>query len=384
MDLIMNKYHQTHNDKNHIHSRIQAVNDYVKLLQSELLGKYESEVLDNTIKNIIHDTELLAALTSEQNTSTLQHELSEDSISETIYKIVNKSKSTARHFIKKSYNNISFTTAHKLFKEAELLERINSDPSTAKLVYNKINETRDNNIKKIATSFQDVDNKIKNLDKYLTNVISDSSSKFTKLDGDFKTLEERANKELDTIKNSHSNVIEEINNKNNQINDVLDLASTRFISVDYDRSVQDEKKAADWLRLGSLTCMGLIALMLGYTFWETTNTEFNWQKSIFRITLTFLLSVPAAYLARESAKHREQQYQHLQTSLDLKAIPSFMASLPVEEQNKFKLDIANRVFASREHRDDLVAYPINMQEVIMALLRKFEDIPNPKDNSKHN
>lgn len=116
-----------------------------------------------------------------------------------------------------------------------------------------------------------------------------------------------------------------------------------------------------------------IVVVVGYSFLETTSADFQWQKSLFRIVLAMLLSVPAAYLARESAKHREQQYRHLQTSLDLKTISPYIASLPDEEQHKIKSEVASRLFAARDFsKVSSDPYPINMHEIIMELLKKVD------------
>ena len=129
--------------------------------------------------------------------------------------------------------------------------------------------------------------------------------------------------------------------------------------------------------------MVLIVIVIGYTFWETTTEAFKWENAVFRIVLAFLLSVPSAYLARESTKHREQQYNHLQTSLDLKAINPYIASLPEEQQHKIKADIADRIFASRDFSSvGKDPYPINMNEMIMELIKKLDTNQEKKPEKK--
>ena len=118
--------------------------------------------------------------------------------------------------------------------------------------------------------------------------------------------------------------------------------------------------------------MALIVGIAGYSFIESMHQSFDLSNSLLRLGLVFLLSVPAAYLARESTKHRQQQYTHLQTSLDLKAINPYIASLPDEEQHKIKSEIAQRIFAPKDFQSiSNESYPINSQEVIMALISKF-------------
>lgn len=210
-------------------------------------------------------------------------------------------------------------------------------------------------------------------DSNLKNALTKSDLRIANIEQKLNILESTANTEIEKTTTLYSKALQEIEGKKSEIDNILGHVSGRAVAGDYEKSATEEKNKADWLRIGSLLCMAMIAVSLGYSFWETIGTEFNWQKSLFRITLTFLLSVPAAYLARESAKHREQQYQHLQTSLDLKAISPFLASLPDEEQHKIKIAIASKLFAGRDFsRTSADPFPLNTQEIIMELLKRLD------------
>jgi hypothetical protein len=210
-------------------------------------------------------------------------------------------------------------------------------------------------------------------DQRFKKALAENDTRITGLEQKLNGLEASANREIEKLTSAYTEALKETELKKTEIDSILGHVSGRAVAGDYEKSATEEKNKADWLRIGSLTCMALIAFSLGYSFWETIGTEFNWQKSLFRITLTFLLSVPAAYLARESAKHREQQYQHLQTSLDLKAISPFLASLPEEEQHKIKIAIASKLFAGRDFsKTSADPFPLNTQEIIMELLKRLD------------
>lgn len=207
----------------------------------------------------------------------------------------------------------------------------------------------------------------------LKNSSNKTEVKIVDLEQKMADLQVSAYGEIEKINTKYLSVLEELEIKKSEIDKILGHVSGRAVAGDYEKSASEEKKMADWLRWGSLGCMASIAFALGSSLFETFGTEFDWQKSIFRVALGFLLSVPAAYLARESAKHREQQYQHQQTSLDLKAISPFMASLPEEEQHKIKIQIASRVFAGRDFsKVSADPFPLNTQEIIIELIKKLE------------
>ena len=131
--------------------------------------------------------------------------------------------------------------------------------------------------------------------------------------------------------------------------------------------------------------MGLIVLVVGFAFYETTQSDFKWQVALTRLVLALVLSIPSAYLARESSKHREQQYAYLQTSMDLKAIDPYIASLPEDTQHKIKANIADRIFASKDFSSvsNNSSYPINTHELMMELIKKV-DVDKEKSSADKN
>ncbi|WP_338805708.1 hypothetical protein V8U11_19400 [Pseudomonas chlororaphis] len=188
-----------------------------------------------------------------------------------------------------------------------------------------------------------------------------------------KQLEADAHQEIQKVVGAYTDSLVLIEEKKSEINDILGHVAGRAIAGDYDKSAAEEKKMADWLRYAALVCMFLIVAVLFSAVLSTIGNSFDWDKFLSRVSLVFLLSVPAAYLARESAKHREQQYQHLQTSLDMKAVSPFLASLPEEERHKIKSAIASRIFGGKDFsKVGGDSYPINTHEVIMEIIKKLD------------
>lgn len=199
------------------------------------------------------------------------------------------------------------------------------------------------------------------------------SARLEELEQKLGSLEGDVKKRIDTVDSLYSETQSSLEEKQSSVDNLLGTISEGVIARDYDSSAAEEKKMADWLRIGALGCMVVIALVIGFSLYETTTDSFKWENATFRLVFTILLSVPAAYLARESAKHRQQQYTHLQTSLDLKAISPYLASLPTEEQHRLKSEIANRLFVPRDYAHaGSDSYPINTHEILIKLLDKVD------------
>lgn len=209
-------------------------------------------------------------------------------------------------------------------------------------------------------------------------LLDESDHRLSEFEKKLTGLEGVANAEILKITEAYATARVDIDEKTAHINRVTGHAAARMIAGDYEGSAAAEKRAADNLRLGALALMLLIVGVLGWAVFETTGDTFHLDKFLSKVSLVFLLGVPAGYLARESAKHREQQYHHLQTSLDMKAISPFLASLPDEEQHKLKAIIASRIFGGRDFsKVSNDPYPINAQELLMKLIDKVE-IPSSK------
>lgn len=166
--------------------------------------------------------------------------------------------------------------------------------------------------------------------------------------------------------------------KQREVNELVGAVAGSAMAGSYSVSAESERRLADWMRAGSVLLMLIISCLVGYSLLDTSQPNFDWQIALFRLLFSLALSVPAAYMARESARHREQQYAFLSISLDLKSITPFLASLPFDDQNKLKVDIANRIFGKVASPAKGESYPLNIQELILEILKKVE-MPKPKN-----
>lgn len=203
--------------------------------------------------------------------------------------------------------------------------------------------------------------------------ISNNREKIKSIEQTTTALEEQVSHELEKTKKLYTDAEIELNRKNSEIDKLLGVISGTAIASSYETSATHEKTAADWLRYASLACMFTIVIIVGYSFWETTKDTFDWKNTTFRIALALILSLPSAYLARESGKHREKHYHHLQTSLDMRTINPFIASLSQEQQNTIKAEIASRIFINQEYpHSGNDSYPINVHDLLNELIKRIK------------
>ncbi|MES2261333.1 MAG: hypothetical protein V4724_22680 [Pseudomonadota bacterium] len=250
-------------------------------------------------------------------------------------------------------------------------------PEAEKIIIDQKTKMTELNMKSLEA--RQKDSLFENEDKKIKDQIEIQRINLKKLNDDFQNLSKTFSDTYDPLTKKYNEAIESyekhityLENKKTEIDQLLEHVGGKAIAGSYDDSASEEKNTANTLRFLSLIIMGIALSIVGYSFVEINKHDFNLENTLLRLTFTILLSIPAAYLARESAKHRQQQYTHHQTSLDLKAISPYIASLPIEIQNKLKEEMATKIFTPKTF-DHITkeSYPINTQEIIMSLLSKF-------------
>jgi hypothetical protein len=144
----------------------------------------------------------------------------------------------------------------------------------------------------------------------------------------------------------------------------------------YSQAAVDEKKSADSLRMTSVFCMALMVVIVAVTLFEILFGSYyiTWESLVSRIAFTLIVSVPAAYFAKESNNHRLKYYEYKQTSLDLHAVSPYLKSLPEDEQNRLKSEFAQKLFINKSLASEASnSYPIDTQQLILKLIDALKD-----------
>ncbi|NRT55387.1 hypothetical protein [Sphaerotilus uruguayifluvii] len=266
--------------------------------------------------------------------------------------------------------------------ENSIIKKINLKITEMNNLTEKINNPRKNNLSETDQNRINYHDKIQSLGKHIDHVVK----RQVELDLLCKNARENAeaansqskelSSEIDNIKREANNRTEEIiknlHEKQKEINELVGVISGTAIAGSYEKSAAEEKDLAEITRRISVILMLIIVVIIGYSILETRSPEFDWKVSLTRVILSLTISIPATYLARESTKHRSKQHEYLRMSLDLKSITPYLASLPNEEQNKIKSEMADRIFAINNNDiQKFESYPIDTQKILMAIIDKI-------------
>lgn len=223
-------------------------------------------------------------------------------------------------------------------------------------------------------SFTDLDRikkEYEQLDKAQKESLRKNQERIAELEASIEALTGSVRGALDEANNLHDRAAEDLSTKKAQIDNLLGLAAENTIAGSFDRVAESERKVADTLRAFSVMLMAGVVALVSLTFNDSVKGDFEWKESAFRIALIFLITVPAAYLSRESSKHRAKYYEFIRHAMELKTFDPYMASLGDDDRSKLKVSMANKFFSANDRQvEEGESYPINLQELIMELVRR--------------
>lgn len=155
-----------------------------------------------------------------------------------------------------------------------------------------------------------------------------------------------------------------------------DLGVTSGYKVAAERA---EKAATAWQRGTVAALLGLV-LVAGVTLFQIVKGEFSWLGLSGRVFISVAFGVLAAYCGAQAEKYQRGEVRNRRLALELAALGPFLAPLPKEKQDEFRLSVGARTFGREEAAHGLeVKSPttalevLNSKEVgdiVIALLRK--------------
>lgn len=154
-----------------------------------------------------------------------------------------------------------------------------------------------------------------------------------------------------------------------------------LVVIDYRAGAEQERKQSELFRNYTAAFMLLsVSVLIISLFNSGTNGLFS-AETITKFFISIILGIPAAYFARESARHRQQQYLYQQYSFNLNALGPFLADFEKNRKDELKSEVARKLFTA-DHGNTLKedSYPVNTQEIIMTLLNKIDLPPLYKNN----
>lgn len=191
-----------------------------------------------------------------------------------------------------------------------------------------------------------------------TALLSEYTQKLTTQDAEFtKQREEIARThedELETLKEEFAvaatKLRDEITERKKEVEKLVGVIGNLAVTSGYQKAANSAKITVwIWQGVTVLAMIGLIGVAT-YAFLPALVGEFSWGGFAGRVFISLTFGVLAAYAASQADKYQKVERQNRRLALELEAMGPFIAPLPPEDQQEFRLKIGDRSFG---HGDGL-------------------------------
>lgn len=124
------------------------------------------------------------------------------------------------------------------------------------------------------------------------------------------------------------------------------------LSLHFSSYEKSEKRAANISRYAVIAIVVAATVFVFYSL-NSTDSGFTWLDLAKKVSIIVPAVALAAYLARESTRHRENSTWAATISVQLKTIKAYTDSLSSESRESIRSEFGSRIFTQRSPRHDL-------------------------------
>lgn len=179
--------------------------------------------------------------------------------------------------------------------------------------------------------------------------LADQDAEFTKQRDAFVVTAEKQLADLNrNFESEATGILEEVNKRRKEVEKLVGVIGNLGVTSGY-QTTANNARISMWVWQG-FALLGLAAVIVFAfrAFLLTLQGNFNWEQFAGRVFLTITVGVFAAYSASQADRFFHVEKYNRKMSLELAAIDPFIALLPQDEKDKFKLEIGRRSFAQDE------------------------------------
>lgn len=143
-------------------------------------------------------------------------------------------------------------------------------------------------------------------------------------------------------------ILEQVNNHRKDVEKLVGVIGNLGVTSAYQTTANDARISMwVWQGVAVLAMLGLVSFAY-FAFLPAMKGGFTWEGFAMRAFLTVTVGVLAAYAATQADRFFQMEKYNLKLALELAAIDPYIALLPEEQKNKFKIEIGQRSFGQDE------------------------------------
>lgn len=131
---------------------------------------------------------------------------------------------------------------------------------------------------------------------------------------------------------------------------LVGVIGTLGVTSGYQKAANSAKNATMFWQGLTLTGFAIVIAFAYKAFLPAIEGEFSWEKFAGRVALTIAVGVFAAYAAAQADRYMESERRNRKLALELEAVGPYLAPLPEEQQQSFRLALGERTFGKEEPR----------------------------------
>jgi len=187
----------------------------------------------------------------------------------------------------------------------------------------------------------------------LTTLIESYTEKLAEQNGEFAKQRTDAIRdyqaELVNLRSKHEEgakaIVDKIEGYRREVEKVAGVVGNVAVTSGYLRVANHARWALyAWQILTVVALGGLVAVAYMIAFGEPSDDTRFYQGLATRVFLSVTVGVFAAYAARQAANFWEVERKNRKLALELEALGPYIAPLPQEKQDQFRLDVGGRSF----------------------------------------
>jgi archaellum component FlaC len=276
----------------------------------------------------------------------------------------------------------------KDYSESHLIEETGKDPVGLGVPLVQIKHTRET-LPDVQASIEVAERKLSTMEAQLNGLSETAENVSLRVERVVAALGDDARKAVEAEKESLAKKITEVADEASSVlTDLTELhrqakilagdISTSALAKDYARHAVEESRAANFYRRIGLLFMLIVGAYLGFTLWDLRAGGFTWEQAGLRLAVSLVATLPIAYVARESARHRVQAVELRKTSLDFAALGPYLEGIPEPKRSELRALIAQRVFFADAKSDNSSSFGLDPQAIIMKGMETIADLAKQK------
>jgi hypothetical protein len=192
--------------------------------------------------------------------------------------------------------------------------------------------------------------------KRFGDLIADHSKKLAEQDAEFtKQRDMFVATSTQQLKELHDNyeakaeeILDHVNARRGEVEKLVGVIGSLGVTSGYQKAANNARVSMWIWQSVAVVSMAVVIFFAYHAFLPTLQGEFKWPSFAARIFLTITVGVLAAYAAAQADRFFQMEKYNRKLALELAAIDPFIALFPLDEQQKFKLEIGRRSFAQDE------------------------------------